>query len=119
MARLDAGLLDRRVLIERPVRTSDDYGGATVTTWQTVDTVWASVVDQLLFNAAEASVGGGDLRQRTLPTRVRIRYRNDITTDMRLTIVDRSRVMQIISISEMGRADGLEMMAENYSTAGA
>lgn len=118
MARLDAGLLDRRVLIERPVRTSDDYGGATVTTWQTVDTVWASVVDQLLFNAAEAS-NGGDLRQRTLPTRVRIRYRTDITTDMRLTIVDRSRVMQIISISEMGRADGLEMMAENYSTAGA
>ena len=115
MARLDAGLLDRRVLIERPLRTPDDYGQGTLA-WQAVATVWASVVDQLLFNAAE---GGKDLRQATLPTRVRIRYRNDITTDMRLTIVDRSRVMQIISISELGRADGLEMMAENYSTAGA
>lgn len=117
MSNLDAGLLNRRLLIERPVRTSDDYGGATATTWETVATVWASVVDQLLFNAAEAS--NTDVRQRTLPTRVRIRYRNDITTDMRLTLADRSRVMQIISISELGRGDGLEMMAENYSTAGA
>jgi SPP1 family predicted phage head-tail adaptor len=116
MTNAEAGTLNRRILIERPVRVSDEYGSGTVTTWQTVATVWASVQDQLLFNSGEGVAG--ELRQRVLPTRVRIRYRNDITTDMRITITDRSRVMQIISISEMGRGDLLEMMAENFSTAG-
>jgi SPP1 family predicted phage head-tail adaptor len=116
MANADAGTLDRRILIERPVRVSDEYGSGTVTTWQTVATVWASVLDYLLFNSGEGVVG--ELRQRVLPTRVRIRYRTDITTDMRITILDRSRMLQIVSISEIGRGDLLEMMAENYSTAG-
>lgn len=116
MDRVDAGRLDRRIKIERPVRVADDYGSATVTTWEEVATVWASVQDQLLFNAAE---GSKELRQRTLPTRIRIRYRDDITTDMRATILDRDRVMQLISISELGRGDIIELMAENYSTTGA
>lgn len=115
---VDAGRLDRRLLIERPVRTADGYGGTTITAWEAVATVWASVQDQLLFNNGEGSPGDA-LRQRTLPTRVRIRWRNDIATDMRLTLGDRSRVMQIISISELGRGELLEMMAENYSTSGA
>lgn len=112
---MDAGRLDRRLLIERPVRVADDYGMGDVT-WQEVAIVWASVFDQLLFNSAEGSPDG--VRQRVLPTRIRIRFRTDITTDMRATILDRGRVMQIISIAEMGRGDGLELMAENFTTTG-
>lgn len=107
------GRLDRRILIEQPVRTADDFGEGEVS-WVTVAEVWAEVQDQLLFNNGEAS--NIDVRQRKLPTRLRIRFREDIDTTMRATL--RGRVMQIISIAELGRRDGLELMAENFSTAG-
>ncbi len=114
MNRFEAGTLDRRIRFERPSRVEDAYGQGDVI-WQEVCTVWASVKDQLLFNSAE---GGGEVRQRTLPTRVRIRYRTDITTDMRAVILDRNRVMQLMSVAELGRGDGLEMMCEEFTTAG-
>lgn len=114
MNTVEAGRLDRRIRFERPSRVDDAYGQGDVV-WQEVCTVWANVKDQLLFNSAE---GGGEVRQRTLPTRVRIRYRDDITTDMRAVLIDRGRTMQLMSISEMGRGDMLEMMCEEFTTAG-
>lgn len=114
MNRFEAGTLDRRIRFERPSRVDDAYGQGDVV-WQEVCTVWANVKDQLLFNSAE---GGGEVRQRTLPTRVRIRYRTDITTDMRAVLLDRNRTMQLMSMCELGRGDGLEMMCEEFTTAG-
>lgn len=51
------------------------------------------------------------------PARIRIRYRDDITGTMR--ILYRGRIMEIISGPvEIGRAEWLEMVAQEYSTAG-
>ena len=49
-----------------------------------------------------------------------MRYRSDITSDMRLVHLSRgNRLMKIISPPvELGRRQGLELMAADYSTEG-
>ena len=58
------------------------------------------------------------IRELAIPTRVQIRFRSDINTAMRATILGRNRVMQILSIAEIGHGVGLDMICENYSTTG-
>ena len=109
------GKLDRRLLIERKSVTRDTAFGSEIVTWVAVATVWANAEDVL-----RATPGGGeqvkqDIRVHTRPCRVLIRYRSDITTDMRVTIVERARVMQITSIAEFGRREATELMCEEYT----
>lgn len=77
--RVPAGALDRRLTLERPVRTGDGFGGATET-FEPVAQVWAAV----------ETVGGGVSRpggavHATATTRVTIRWRADVAPLMRLT----------------------------------
>ena len=112
---MNPGQLNRRLLIEQKSVTRDPAFGSEVVTWTTVATVWGSALDVL-----QAKVGGGeqvkqDIRLHTRPCRVLIRYRADITTDMRVTLIDRSRVMQIVSVAEFGRREATELMCEEYT----
>lgn len=115
---MDLGPLDQRILVERKTTTKDpDYGTEVVTPWVEVATLWASMQDVLPSKAEEA---GDGIRVLTRPCRIRTRYVTGITSDMRLTWLERSRVMQIVSgPAELGRKEGLEFMAQEYSTVGA
>ena len=108
------GKLDRRILIERKSVTRDAYG-AEVIAWTTVATVWGSALDDLGSKSGMESNRHG-IRVLEKLTRVVIRYRSDITSDMRITIVDRSSIMQIMSIAEVGRREGTELMCAEFTT---
>ncbi|WP_404711489.1 head-tail adaptor protein [Sphingomonas sp. MMS24-J13] len=110
---LDAGTLDRELRIERPV-ADDSFDGAGSGAWALVATVWASVQDALP-SRGERLADGVNVSAR--PARVRIRFRDDVTPNMRFVLG--TRIMQIIAgPAELGRRDGLEFMVEEYSPAG-
>lgn len=112
---MNIGQLTRRLLIEQKSVTRDSGFGSEVITWVPLATVWCSALDVLNpKNGGDERIKEG-VRTLTRPCRVLIRYRADVTTDMRVTLVDRSRVMQITSMAEIGRAEALELMCEEYS----
>lgn len=113
MAGLAAGALDRRVRIERPV-ADESLDGAGSGDWELVATVWAQVQDALPSRGERLADG---INVASRPARVRMRYRGDITADMRF--VTGTRVLQIVAgPAELGRREGLEFMAEDYQPAG-
>jgi SPP1 family predicted phage head-tail adaptor len=73
-----AGQLRERVIIERPVRTADGAGGADVT-WETLATVWAEV---MALGGTEHVLAERD--EARGPHRITIRFRGDVTAEMRL-----------------------------------
>lgn len=113
MPGLAAGDLNRRVTIQRPVADTS-FDGAGSGTWTEVATVWAQVQD-VLPSRAERMADGINIATR--PARVRMRFRSDVTPDMRFVMGE--RIMQIVAgPAEIGRRDGLEFMVEDYSSAG-
>lgn len=109
-----AGKLDRRLLIEEKTVTRDPGYNSEVITWVPVATVWASVRDEL-SGSQEGTTN--DVRVLTRPCRVWIRWRADVCTTMRATLLgDSERVMQIVGMAEIGRREGLELRCEAYST---
>jgi len=110
---VNAGTLNRRLRIERPV-ADESFTGAGSGTWEPIADVWANVQD-MLPSRGERLADGINVAAR--PARVRLRYRTDVTPDMRFVMGN--RVMQIISgPAELGHREGLEFMVEDYSTAG-
>lgn len=110
---LRAGDLKDLVRIERPV-ADESFTGAGSGSWALVDEVWAEVRD-LLPSRGERLADGINLATR--PARVRMRYRDDITSAMR--IVFGSRVMQIVTQpARLMAGDGIEFMVLDFSTAG-
>jgi SPP1 family predicted phage head-tail adaptor len=110
---LAAGTLDRRIRIERPV-PDNSLDGAGSGTWELVAEVWAQVRDALP-SRAEHLADGVNVAAR--PARVRIRYREDVTANMRFVMG--TRAMNIISgPAEIGRHELLEFMVEDYTSAG-
>jgi len=109
------GVLDRRVNIEQKVVTQDATYGTEVITWTLLATVWANVQDALPSKSESVLQG---LAVALNQVRVRIRYRSDVNSAMRITIKgDTDRVLQIVGgPSELGRRDGIEIMCESVST---
>jgi SPP1 family predicted phage head-tail adaptor len=113
VTKLPAGSLNRRVRIDRPV-SDDSFTGAGSGTWAKVADVWASIQDVLPSRSERLADG---MNSAAHPARVRIRYRTDITSNMRFVLGD--RVMQIVSgPAELGNREGLEFMVEDYQPAG-
>jgi SPP1 family predicted phage head-tail adaptor len=117
MAMIEPGMLDRRITFQRQkvvaaeAEASDDAGSKT---WEKVATVWAQVQD-VLPSRGEKVADGVTLTNR--PARVRLWFRTDITGDMR--ILFGTRILQIIAGPvELGRREGLELMAEETSSPG-
>lgn len=105
--------LDRRVRLERPVPDTSLMGAGSGG-WDLVEEVWAEIHDMPPSRAERLDAG---MTIVTRPARVRMRYRADITPDMRL--VDSSRIMQIVGQpAELGRREAIEFMVEDYSPAG-
>lgn len=78
------GLLFRRLTVERPVDTPDGAGGAT-RTWIAVGSVWGHIATQSGSETVAADQG-----QQRLTHRITIRWRGDVTAEMRLRIAGRT-----------------------------
>lgn len=107
------GALNRRIRIERPV-SDTAFDGAGSGGWTLVIEVWAEVKDMLPSRGDRIAEG---INVSARPARVRMRYRDGITSDMRFVVA--GRIMQIVSgPAELGRREGLEFMVEEYRPAG-
>jgi SPP1 family predicted phage head-tail adaptor len=92
---MNIGSLDRRVTIEYPVAGQDAQFGTPVITWTLLAVVWAEVQD-VMPSRSEAVKQG--LITAHNQTRVRYRYRTDVTSEMRMTVAGPpDRVLQIIA----------------------
>lgn len=113
MTQLTASEIPDFIRIERP--TADDtFDGAGSGSWGLVDEVWAGVVDMLPSRGERLAEG---INVATRPARVRMRFRDDITSNMRFVLGD--RVMQIIAgPATIRQRSGIEFMVEDYSSAG-
>jgi SPP1 family predicted phage head-tail adaptor len=90
-----AGQLRQRVIIQQQTVTRDTYG-AEVVTWGTLDTVWAAVDPSA---GGERWLQGLDQRIAERVTRIRLRYRDDVTEKMRITFGS-----QVFDIQQMSHA---------------
>ena len=98
-----AGELRHRVTIQQKIVTRDTFGGEVVT-WADVATVWAAVEPLRGREFLDAKQ-----IQAETAYRVRMRYRSDVDTDMR--IVWDSRTLEITAVLDVdGRGRELELM---------
>lgn len=81
------GELNKRLTFLREQKTPDGYGGMT-TTWGTVTTVWAAVWPIKTSEYVQGMQIIGEVTHRA-----RIRYRKDITADMRFTMQSRTFII--------------------------
>jgi head-tail adaptor len=105
-----------RVTIERKTVAQDPNYGTEVVTWSALVSRIEANVQDVLPSKSESVANG--IRVATRPSRVRIKYRADITSDMRVTIHGATdRVCQIVGgPAEIGRREWLEMVVEQYSS---
>lgn len=110
MAGLDAGRLRDRITFERKV-ASASFTSAGNEAWEEVaNNVPAEVLDLRPTRSEKFSDG---LVTATRASRVTLRYRADITPDMR--IIFGSRTLEIIGgPAILGSRDGLEILAAEY-----
>jgi len=101
--RIRIGNLDRRITIQSSPDV-EDASFAPTEQWSDFVTVWASKED-LRGTERFAAMS----LNATTTTRFVIRYRSDITEKMRIVLDDVN--YGIDSISEIGRKDGLEILA--------
>lgn len=111
---MNAGKLNRRVTILRRIEVQDTTYGGFVATWSTLATVWAEVQD-MLPSRAERMAEGVEIARR--PCRVRMRYRSDVTSAMRLRI-DGREYRIVGGPAELGQREGIEFVAEHLTTEG-
>lgn len=113
MAEFDPGRFKDRVTILQPGRASSAKYGSSTVTFSELATVWAEVRDMLPSRAERISEG---LEISRRPCRVRMRWRADVRTDMRLRF--RGADLRIVALAEIGRREVLEVVAEQLSTEG-
>ena len=113
---MEIGQLDHRVTIERQSITQDPDFGTDIVSWVTLTTVWANVQDALPSRSESVSQGLEIARNQT---RVRMRYRSDVDSSMRMVIYRPGPVVhQIIAgPAEIGgRKAYLEFVVERLSS---
>lgn len=118
-----SGDFDCQVTIERRVTTPDAKYGTPAVTWTPLITtgngrMWAQVEDEQPSRSEAVRSGLAMAANRAT---MRIRYRNDIDSTMRVTVHrDSAVVYQIIGGPAQigGRKQMLEMVLERYSTSG-
>lgn len=110
--------LDRRITIEAKTIVKDPDYGSEIETWLPITSgarIPANVLDTLPSKSESVQQG---IRVATQPARIRIRYRPDVTSAMRIIVHgDSDRLCQIVGgPAEIGRREWLEMVVENYSS---
>lgn len=110
--------LDRRITIEHKLVTQDpDYGTETIV-WAPFASRIAAQVQDTLPSKSEVVKQGLIVANR--PARVRMRFRNGITSDMRVIVHSKNeltnRTLQITGgPAEIGRREWIELVCEEYS----
>lgn len=109
------GKLDRRCRIERKLVTIDPTYGTENVTWVTHAVVWCNMQDVL--PSRDESLRNGIIVGKT-QSRLRMRYRGDIDSTMRIVIMRPTEsVWNIIGgPAEIGVRDGIELMCEKVTT---
>lgn len=112
---MNLGPLDKRCRIERQSTTQDATYGTAVITWALVGVAWCSVQDVLPSKSEDVRQG---LVVATGRSRVRMRYRSDLDSSMRLVIHrPAAGIYQIVAgPAELGNKDGIELMVEKVSS---
>lgn len=107
---MEAGKLDRRIVIERGAVTTNAFNEE-IQTWAPLLTVWAGkqdVSDRERFAAAETGA--------TVTTRFLIRWSNAAATvDARDRIIYDGRTYDVHHAKEIGRREGIEITASARS----
>ncbi len=111
---MQAGALDTYITIEQRSETQEGVYGTDIVSWTTLASVWAQIND-VLPSRAESVDNGVSMARR--PARIRIRYRSDVTSDMRIDI-DGRKLRIVGGPAELGRRQWLELVAEELSTEG-
>lgn len=115
---MQAGKLDRMASFDYPVWETDAKYGRRIKRWDRLCTCRVNATDLLPSRDESVRNGLADVRSRT---RFRLPYRGDIDATMRIVLHGgRDVVYQIIAEPAMlGHQEGLEIIAERYSTSGA
>lgn len=124
---ISAGTLKRRIRVERSL-ADDEFDGAGSDAWVLVCEVAASVIDMMPSRGERLAAG---INVAARPARVRIRYRGDVSSAMRVlvgrnlhddegnTYWQTDRTAAIITVpAELGLREGLEFMIEDYTSPG-
>lgn len=122
---MKASDLNYQITVEKKSVTQDPVYGTETITWipliysvgspSVAERFWAQVSDVLPSRSEAVKQGLAVARNQT---RIRLRYRNDIDSSMRITVHgDTDVVYQIIGGPAMiGRKEWLEMVCEKYSS---
>lgn len=111
---MDAGKLNRRIEIRTSTTTVDPTYKTQKLVWSTLAKIWAEVQD-VLPSRGEQQVEAINIAAR--PCRVRMRWRGDVTSAMRLVIADREYRI-IAGPADIENRTGIELMAEALTTEG-
>ena len=98
-----SGKIHRRITLKRYESTTDSVGGITES-FVTVATIWAEKLDIRGRDFFAANQVNSDIT-----TKFRIRYRPDVNPSWR--IVYEGKDYDLTSVAEIGRREGLEIMA--------
>lgn len=110
---IKAGELDRRIVLMTRTQGQNTSGRPTIV-WADGNEIWAQVRDMLPSRGEQIADG---INVASRPARIRVRYRDDISADMRIRYGDQT--LQIVSeVAELGRQEGLEFMAEEIQPKG-
>ena len=102
---MQAGKLDRQIIILQYSETTDDFGGITET-YTALATVWADIRDLREIEKFAAQQANSEIT-----TKFRIRYRDDISARDRISW--KGREYDIVGVpSEIGRNEILEILGK-------
>lgn len=111
---MQVGKLSKRCRIERPNLVREDDFGTSSIDWVLHAVEWCNVQDELPSRNEDLRAGATVVTSRT---RIRMRYRSDIDTSMRVIMHRPNEVVYSIigAPAEMGDRDGIEFMLERSS----
>ena len=101
---MQAGRLDRKIIIQTTTQGQTDAGEVT-DSWSTHATIWANV-----RQVAGREPFRGEREIAQADAIFKIRYLSTVTPKMRISY--NGLIYNIISINELGRREGLEIMAQ-------
>ena len=108
-------VLDKRCRIEQKSVSQDPDFGTEIVTWVHLATVWAEVQDALPSRSESVTQGLAIAKNQT---RVRIRYRSDVDSSMRMVLWRPGAITyQIVGgPAELGKHEYSEFMVERLSS---
>lgn len=122
---MTSGMFNRQITVEKKSVTKDSLYGTDIVSWiplvalagsPVVGARFAAQVLDVLPSRSEAVQQGLELARNQ--TRIRVRYRGDINSDMRIVLHGDADVIYAIvgGPSTIGRKEMIEMVCERYSS---